>query len=73
MLAALDTLGVGPQPDGEAAFIQGASRECQNGLSSILFTGGNQMAIQFEKKHADNKTGPLVSIDKWVVAHDATM
>ena len=28
------------------------------------------MAIQFQKEHANHKTGSLVPIHKWVIAHD---
>ena len=62
--------GIGSEPGEEAGFVKGFCRETQNGLSRVFLACGQTVPIDFEKEHADDEAGPLVAVDKRIVAYN---
>src|SRR5580658_3741601 len=65
-----DHLSVTPQPARKGRFLERTGSETQNHLRGFFFGRCKVVAVHFEEKYTDDKTGPLVAVNEGVVADD---
>ena len=66
-------LRVGAHEFAESLFVHRAGSEFKDGLRRRFLARREAIAIEFEKKYADNKTCTLIAIDEWVILHNTVI
>lgn len=67
-LASPLTLDVLPQPRRIRSFVESARRQPHDSLRSVSFAGPEVESVEFKEEYAGNEAGPLVAIEKRMVA-----